>query len=187
MNKYQTNVLSGILIIIAGIFLLVIPYTNSIAIHYAVAFCMIASAYLAMLTAFKTKNILIPFRYHELHALGMVVYGILILFYPTNLSVFLNITSFFFLYYGLTEMIFCFQVLNQHAIIRFEIASLRLAIGFTIYLGAVIIFGFAGTNQNYTVIGYGIMIILIGINMVLFKTVLKKLHDSIHVDNTEII
>jgi uncharacterized membrane protein HdeD (DUF308 family) len=175
MNKYQSLKLYGFLIVVAGLLLLSFQYSTFAFVQYAVAFSLIVSAIFALITAYKNQNVQIRYKYHELHALGMLCYGVALLFYAVDIPSFLTATSFFFIYYGMTELIFCFQLLNDRAILSLEVLIIRFVMGFAIYLGAPIILHFAASNQIISMRAYGIMFLISGIHVILFQTVLKNM------------
>ena len=109
MTKYQALTIYAILIMVTGFILMLLSIYPTRLIQYVVALGMLSSAVFAFLIAYKSKNMTIPLHYHRLHAIGMVIYGFAILFFANDVQKFLNITIFFLLYYGMTEMIFCFQ------------------------------------------------------------------------------
>jgi uncharacterized membrane protein HdeD (DUF308 family) len=175
MTKYQTILLSGILLILTGIFLLASPFASSTAIQYAVTIGMIASSAFAWLTTYKSKNIQLPFKYHELHAVSLVAYSIIVLIFATNLAKFLNITTCFFIYYGTAELIFCFQLLNHKGKISIPVILLRSFIALVIYSGALFIINTSLLHPNRALQVAGIMFIISGLNMFLYKTILLKM------------
>ena len=60
-----------------------------------VAVGMFVSAVFAFIMAKKSKDFQIPLKYHGIHAIGMVVYGLAILFYATDIQRFIDILPFF--------------------------------------------------------------------------------------------
>jgi uncharacterized membrane protein HdeD (DUF308 family) len=175
MTKYQSLRIYGILMMLTGVTLLVSQTIPLHLVRYLVAFFMLGSAVFAGITAYKSSTMEIRFKYHELHALGMAVYGIFILFFSNDLGRFLNITAFFFIYYGMTELILCFQLLNQRERLSMQVLVVRIVFGFLIYLGAPIILSISDSDQNTSLLGYGIVFVLSGIHIMMFKTVIKRL------------
>ena len=175
MDRYQTLTIYALLIILTGIILIILSYNPLRVIQYAVAVAMFASAIFSFLTAFKSKNLQINLKYHELHGAGMIIYGLAILFYATTLQIFLNITAFFLLYYGMSEIIFCFQLLiMKQRNISAQVVAFRLIIGFFIAMGAVLSLATATINQNVALLSAGAVFVFSGVYLIVFKTVLKK-------------
>jgi len=175
MNKYQSLFTYSILILITGISIFVFEFGPSQPIQYAVSMGMLASAFFAFITAYKTKNQQIPSKYHLVHGLGLAAYGLAVLFFSTSIPKFLNISALFLLYYGLTELIFGMQLLMMKDKLSFEILIIRLVLGFIIALGAVLNLGQSYNDQTLALMGTGTVLIICSINLLLFKTVLKKM------------
>jgi len=187
MTKYQALKLSGVLMILTGIPLLFSHLLSSITVQYTVALCMIVSAAFACLNACKNKNVQIPFHYHELHTVGFIVYGLAILFFATNNIRFINITGCFFIYYGMTELFFCFQLLNHRAKVNLQLKVFltRIFVGVFTYLGSLFILNFC-TGECKALIVYGIMFVLSGVNLILYKNILKNIEAPMEeTQNTE--
>jgi len=176
MNRYQALAIYALLIIATGMVLISLSYLPSRVIQYAVAIGMLASSIFAFLTAYKSKNLQIPLKYHALHAIGMAVYGFAILFYATDIDKFLRSTTFFLLYYGTAETVFSMEILRMRLKnINLNIVISRLAIGFAILIGAVLVIATATLNKNQALLFSGCVFIFSGVNLMLFKTVLKRL------------
>jgi len=176
MNRYQALAIYAILIIATGVILISLAYFPSRVIQYAIAVTMVASAVFAFLTAYKSKGLQIPLKYHGLHAIGMTIYGFAVLFYASDIERFFRLTTFFLLYYGISECIFAMRIFSMRLQnINTNIVVSRLVIGFVIALGAVIVIATATINQNQALLFSGIVFIFSGINLILFKKVLKRL------------
>ena len=118
--------------------------------------------------------------YHLLHSIGFIIYGIVILFYATSSENFLDATSFFLLYYGITEIIFSFQLtMLKRDDINFKTIIYRMLIGLLIGVGSFIIIVISKINHRDALLASGIVFVLCGINLVLFKTILKNLKELI--------
>src|SRR4051812_45928375 len=105
IDRYKSLIIYAVLIILTGVVLTTLAYYPTRTIQYVVAAGMILSSVFAFLTAYECKSYQVPLKYHALHAGGFIVYGLVILFVATDLPKFFNITSFFLLYYGFTEII----------------------------------------------------------------------------------
>ena len=175
MTKFQSIKFSGILMIVTGLFLVASPYTSSMAIQYTVTLGMMISAAFAWITTYKSKHLELPFKYHELHAIGFVMYSLAILFFSTSIMRFINITTCFFIFYGTAEFIFCFQLLNHKGKISTPMILLRSFIAVSIYFGSLLIINSSTLHPNRSLQISGIMFIISGLNMFLYKVILQKL------------
>ncbi len=175
MTKFQSIRFCGILMIIIGIFLMASPFASSMALQYTVSFGMIAIAVFAWITTYKSKHLQLPFKYHELHAIGFVMYSLSVLFFATTIERFIHITTCFFIFYGTAELIFCFQLLNQRAKISLQMILLRSFIAVSIYSGALFIINSAIMHPNRSIQIAGFMFVVSGLNMFLYKVILQKM------------
>jgi hypothetical protein len=175
MTKYVSLKIYGGFILIAGLSLIIFPYfLSEIKIDF-VAICMLISALFAFITAYKSQHKQSRFKYHEIHGVGMTLYGIAILlstFYDYN---FLQITAFYFIYYGLAEMIFCFLLFNLRSIIGVKILIIRVLTGIVIYVVAGMLMFYIDSYKPYAIFGDGILFIIIGIHTIFYLPIVKKL------------
>ena len=175
MNKYQSLTIYAILIMATGIVLMSLAYYPTRAIQYLVAFGMLLSACFAFFTAFKSEKLRVSLNYHVLHGFGMLVYGFFILFYGDTMEKFLSFTTFFLLYYGMAEIIFCFQLLTmKQRNISAQIIIYRLLIGFFIAMGAVYVVATKYSDSNKALLAAGAVFLFSGVYSIVFKTVLKR-------------
>jgi len=175
MTKYQALTIYAILVIATGIVLSSLAYYPIRAIQYIVALGIFSSAAFAFLTTYKSKNSQIPMNYHALHALGMVIYGLAILFWANDINTFFEITVFFLLYYGMTEIIFCFQLLmTKQWNINWHVMVFRFFVGFFIDIGAMYILAIHNVDENKALLASGAVFIFSGFSLLVFRTVLKR-------------
>ncbi len=180
MTKFQTLTVYAIIIICIGILVISLSFRPSEAIQYFVGFGILVSAIFSGITAYKCKFLNVPYTYHLLHSIGFTIYGIIILFFAISSEKFLHYTSFFLLYYGITEIIFCFQItMLKRDNINFKMMIYRLLIGLLIGVGSFIIIIISTKNQRDGLLTSGIVLVFCGINLLLFRTVLKNLKEPI--------
>ena len=180
MTRFTTLTIYALVIIIIGILVIIVSFFPSEAIQYLVGFGMILSASFAGITAYKCKYLNVPYAYHFLHSIGFAFYGLVIIFFAISSEKFLYCTSFFLLYYGITEMIFCFQLtMLNRGNINFRKVLYRLFIGLLIGVGSFIIIIISTKNQREALLTSGIVFVFCGINLLLFRTVLKNLKEPI--------
>ncbi|MEP7195922.1 MAG: hypothetical protein ABI851_05340 [Saprospiraceae bacterium] len=176
MNRYETLAIYAFLIMVIGVILISFSFYPTLSMHFIIGFGMLFSSIFAYLTAYKSKNLQIPLKYHGLHALSMSLYGIMILFYGNQIDLFLIITIYFLLFYGIAEIIFSLQILLLRIQnIKLTIVASRLGVGFFIATGAILVLATSSLNQNNAIMFAGFVFIFIGFNTIIFKTVLKRL------------
>ncbi|MEO6189803.1 MAG: hypothetical protein ABIO44_04940 [Saprospiraceae bacterium] len=184
MTRYQALTVYATLIIVTGLILMLLSIYPTRLIQYVVAFGMLSSAFFAFYTAYKSHDMQIPLHYHALHAIGMVVYGFAILFFANDIQRFFNITIFFLTFYGMAEMIFCFQLLMlRQKFISARIIGFRLLIGFFITTGAIFILATSFSDKKIALLASGAVFVFSGVFLIVFKSVLKKADKPILTDS----
>ena len=170
----------AILLMISGFVLIGLVETTYKLLSETFFFTIILSAAFASVTAFKCKQDQVPLNYHALHAIGLLLYGLSFLILAQDFDKFYLYTIFYLLYYGLAELIFGIQMLLQKDKMLFRVIVIRLAIGFTIAITAVGLYislhKYIEMKNAIKVIGG--LFILSGVNLILFKTVLKSLYQK---------
>jgi uncharacterized membrane protein HdeD (DUF308 family) len=175
MNRFQAQLLYGIFITTTGIFLAALSFNPSRTIQYVVAIGIFVSAAFAFIAANKNKDSEIPFKYNWLQGIGMLLYGFAILFYGTTFERFITTTFAFLLYFGVTEIMYGFQLLNYKTKIGVSVIALRMLAGFFTTIGALVILATSFVHENSSLLIAGILLILGGINFMLLVSVVRRL------------
>jgi uncharacterized membrane protein HdeD (DUF308 family) len=174
MTAKTTALLTGVLILISGIFIAIFSYNPSRAIQYVVVICSILGGILAILTARNSKGYEINLKYHWLVSIGLILYAIAIAFFANELSSFLQVTSYFLLLFGLVEFIFTFQVLNSRNRFGWNIMLYKLIAGAIAIIGSLLVLTTSLIDGNIALLFSGIIISLIGLSFVLVSKLLAK-------------
>ena len=174
MTRYQAVIIYGVLIVINGIILMALAYSPTRAIQYSIGLCMILAAVFAIISSSKSKDFQIPMKYHAIHAGGMMAYGLAIFFLAIDIELFFNITTFFLLYYGIVEIIFCLQLFILKTKIPLYVNVSRMIVGLAIALGAVFILAAADVNLSIALIASGITFLFSGIIIIIFNNALMR-------------
>jgi len=175
MTPFQSQVMYGFLIAITGAIIALLSYDPSRTIQYVVAAGIFLSAVFAFITAAKNKNSEIRLKYHALQGAGMFAYALAILIYASTFEKFITITMAFLLYFGITEIIFGFQLMDYKRKIGMPVIALRMITGLLMAVGAVAILAIAFLDKNKSLLLAGILIALSGINFILFANATRKL------------
>ncbi len=176
MKKYLPLYLYGTTIILGGVFLLVsqiIPF-SFLSIRITLGLGLILGAALAILTALSRRRKQVQFAYHEMHALAMLVYGISVLMFCKTWESLIYFTGFLFFFYTFSEIIFCGWLFNLGQSMTYPIIFIRLFLGLLIGVGTIIIMHQADITEVVSLEGYGILLIVVGINILLYVPVLKR-------------
>jgi hypothetical protein len=174
MTRYQSLAAYGIIIVITGIIISLLAYNPSRVIQYIVAAGLFLSAFFAFITSSKSKNSVVPFLYHRFQAIGLLLYAIAILIYASSMERFLTITPVFLLYFGITEIILCFQFMELREKVNPLIIAYRIVIGILTGLGAVLILTTSYINPNNALLGSGLAFIFGGAGFILFSWLIRK-------------
>lgn len=180
-KNYLTIYLYGAIIILEGIFLL---FSNDIlqeTVNITTGNLLIVGAILAFISAYERQRKQVQLAYHEMHALAMLVYGISILMFSTTLEQFISFTVFLFFYYSFSEIIFCFWLFNLGKKPVNKIVFIRFLLGIAIGIGTI----FSINYSEFALMGFGILFIIVGVNIVLYIPVLRE--KEIKVASSEVI
>jgi uncharacterized membrane protein HdeD (DUF308 family) len=170
MKNHLPIYLYGSIIIISGFFLLFSKYYSFGVIKITLGVSLIFGAIFAFITAFDRQRQQVQFAYHEMHALTMVSYGISVLFLCNSSEKLISITSFIFLFYAFSEIIFCSWIFNLSQKVVFKIVAIRSLLGLVIGIGTAVALNYPGLTLNL----FGALFILVGINIILYVPVMKE-------------
>lgn len=174
MNRYQAVIIYGVLIVINGLILMALSYNPSKIIQYSVGIAMILAAIFAIISSRKSKDFQIPMKYHAIHAGGMMAYGLAIFFLAIDIELFFNITTFFLLYYGIIEIIFCLQLFILKTRIPLYVNVIRMIIGLAIAIGAVFVLAATEVDLSIALIASGLTFTFSGIILIIFNNALMR-------------
>lgn len=160
----------GTLIILAGVFLIFSKNLKFDFIKIILGSTLSASAIVAFISALVRPRKQIQFAYHEMHALAMLVYGVSILFIGTTIEILVSFTSFLFIFYTISEIIFCNWLFNLSQKVIFKIVFIRLLLGLIVGAGIILVMNF----HEYTLEIFGSLFMLVGINILLYVPIIKK-------------
>lgn len=169
MKKHLPIYVYGSIIILVGIFLLFPENTSFQIIKTTIGISLIVGAIFAFITAFSRQRKQVQFAYHEMHALVMLVYGISLLLLCDSTDKLIAFTAFLFVFYAFSEIIFCNWLFNLAQKVVFKIVALRALFGLAIGIGTVV----AINNSEITLQLFGLLFIMVGINIILYIPVMK--------------
>ncbi len=169
MNKYLPIYLYGAIVILEGTFLLFSEYSTFNIIKLSLGISLTIGAALAFMAAFSRQRKHVQFAYHEMHALAMLVYGISILVFCNTFEKLISFTAFLFIFYTFSEIIFCNWLFNLGQKVVYKIIIVRLLLGLAIGVGTVAAMNFS----TFTLESFGILFIMVGINIMFYVPVMK--------------
>lgn len=173
MRKYITVYLYGLSIITAGIFLTSSAYSSFKEFNIIIGYIITIGSGFAFTAAMISQRKQVQFAYHNLHALIMLVYGIFILLFCDTVDKLLSATSYLFIFYAVSEIIFCSWLFNLSQKVVFKILFIRIFLGLAIGIGTVVSLYFTTFQTEI----FGILFIFVGINILFYVPVMKG-HES---------
>lgn len=169
MKKYLPVYLYGIFIIIEGAILLFSKDQTFETTTLTIGIASIMGAFIAVIAAYSKESKQIQFSYHLIHALAMLLYGIVVLVFCYSKESLISVTSFLFIFYSVSEIIFGSWLFNLGLKVVFKIIIVRFIIGVVVGIGTVI-----GINYSTeTLEVFGALFILVGVNMLLYVPAIK--------------
>lgn len=169
MKKYLPIYLYGAIIILAGVFLILSKNITFNVIKLSLGFTLTVAAILAFIAALSRQRKQVQFAYHEMHALAMMGYGISILLFCNSSEKLISFTAFLLIFYTFSEIIFCNWLFNLAQKVVYKILFIRLILGLAIGIGTIISMNFSGSTLE----GFGVLFIMVGINIVLYIPIMK--------------
>jgi len=174
MKKNLPLYLYGAVIIIEGVFLLFSKHRTFQTIKFTLGIALIIGAILAFLTALSRQRKQVEFSYHEIHALAMLVYGVSVLLFANTLETITYLSAFLFFFYAFSEIIFCNWFLNLGEEVAYKIVFIRVFLGIIVGVGTIAIMNYYNLNRTIVMQGYGVLFIIIGINILLYVPIMKR-------------
>lgn len=169
MNKNIPVYLYGSIIVLEGLFLILSKNSAFSTIQLTTGLTLAGGALVAFVAALTRYRKQVQFAYHEMHALTMLVYGFSVLFFCSSLETFISFTTFLFIFYTFSEIIFCNWIFNQKQGVVFRIIIIRVLLGFVTGIGTITALHYV----DYTMQIFGSLFILVGINIILYIPVMK--------------
>ena len=174
MKKQLPIYLYGAISILVGIFLLFSADRSFNNIKLTLGISLTIGALFSFISAWSSRKSNVEFAYHEMHALAMIVYGAYILFFCKSLEMLTSLTAFLFFFYAFSEIIFCNRVFELASRVINKIVIVRLLLALAIGVGTML----AMNASEITLEGFGILFVLVGINIILYAPVMKSIKYS---------
>jgi len=175
-NKKNLSVyLYGAAIIFAGIFLLYSKYYTFQTIKSITGTTLIVGALLSFISTITSQRKQVAFFYHEMHTWTMLIYGVCVLLVCNKIETLINFTSFLLVFYAFSEIIFCSWLFNLGKKINYKILYVRLFLGLLAGIGVIFTMYNPAINKNFILEGFGLLFIIIGINILLYIPIMKTI------------
>jgi uncharacterized membrane protein HdeD (DUF308 family) len=170
----------GAIIIIAGLFLILSTDSSLTILRFTLGVTLSVASILAFITSLSHPKRLVWFAYHEIHALAMLAYGLTIMVFGNSFDSLLSFTAILFMFYAFSEIIFCSRLFNLEQHVHLKIVLVRLVLGLLVAIGSVALIYY---REDTAVIltGYGVVFMVIGINVLLYAPITKKDKTEKHV------
>ncbi len=174
MKKYFPIYLYGAIIILDGIFLQFTKHSTLESIKLSLGISLTVGAIIAFIAAFSQQRKQVQIAYHELHALALSVYGVSILVFSNTFEKLIYFTAFLFIFYSFSEIIFCIWLFNLRQKVVYKIIIIRLLLGLATGFGTIVVMYFSSSTLQ----GFGILFIMVGINIICYVPVMKGKEQS---------
>lgn len=174
MTKSQSLFIYGASIIASGIVFFIFQMHQLFPIYPILIMLLSIGFVFALITSLKNGHQMVSRLYHLIHAIAFGLFLGALIVVENTFSNIVNCSSLFFLVYGLTELMFCFQLLNKKMNLKPNILFIRIALGFIISLGSVLFVSSYDSYQDFALIGYGVLFLITGISILLFTTIFYK-------------
>jgi hypothetical protein len=172
MKKHLPLYIYGAIIILEGIFLLFSNNYPFQTIKLTLGYSLILGALLAFIKTLTRQTKQVEFSYHNIHSLSMLVYGIWVLLFAYSVESLIYISAFLFMFYTFSEIIFCIWIFNIGKEVVAKIVIIRTLLGLFVGFGTIIILYYFNENKLQSIVGFGILFIIIGINILLYVPIM---------------
>jgi|GEM_PF-2570595 len=175
MNKIEYLTLSGVSMLLAGLFVLLSENIGVGTSKYIVPTMFAIGGIFAYLFSAANKHYKLARQYHLLLGVGMITFAILIGVGPEGLEVFQKKITYFMVMFGLVEIMFGFMALSSSEKINMGALGFRFFTGFCNLTGAVLILATSATDEMNGLMISGGLVILGGIAFILFSFKIRKI------------
>jgi hypothetical protein len=169
MKEKRSIYLYGAVIILAGISLLASAYSTFSMVRLTVGISLTAGAILAFIAAYARQKKQVQFAYHGMHALAMLVYGVSVLLFCNTFDKLISVTAFLLIFYSFSETILCYWLFDLGQKVLYKIMIIRFLLGLAIGAGTIVAMNFT----VFTLEGFGLLFIMVGLNIMLYVPVMK--------------
>jgi uncharacterized membrane protein HdeD (DUF308 family) len=173
MTKNYLLYLYGGSILIGGTFLLFSQNISFSAVRIILGGTLIFGAIFSFLIALSRQSKNVQFVYHELHFLPMMVYGVYVMFFCNELESLIYYTSYLFIFYTFSEIIFCNWLFNLRKKVKYKVIFVRLALALLVGVGVIFIMYYPHPNTEVNLEHFGMLFIIVGVNILLYVPVMK--------------
>jgi len=170
MKKSLPIYLYGSILVLSGLFLIFSGNSSIALIRVFLGIVVTLAAAFAFIAAFLRRRTQVQLAYHELHALAMLIYGVLVLVFASSFDRLMMITSFLFFFYALSEIIFSNWLFNGGKKIVYRVIFVRAFLG--LFIGVLTVAGLHYTNYVREI--FGVLFVIIGTNVVFYVPVVAS-------------
>ena len=168
MKKHLPIYIYGVIIILEGIFLLFSINYPFQTIKLTLGCSLILGGLLAFIKTLTRQTKQVEFSYHNIHSFSMLIYGISVLLFAYSIESLIYISAFLFMFYTFSEIIFCIWIFNLGKEVVAKIVIIRTLLGLVVGFGTIIILYYLDEYKPQSIVGCGILFIIIGINILLY-------------------
>jgi hypothetical protein len=175
MNRFQTQIVYGMLIIMTGGILAFLSFSVSRNLQYVLAGGMGVSALFAFIGAGKSRKMDMPYTYNALQGAGMLAFAAIVLFYTLELQWFIMLTMGFLFYFGVMELFIGFELLLYKIRVNYILILAMLLTGLFLTIGAVVVLSTSASEDSQSLLMAGILFIISGCTFILLSSMTRKI------------
>ncbi len=166
--------LYGAIIILSGIFLILSNYNSFNTLKLTLGIGLTIASAFAFLEALSREKKHVQLVYHRIHATAMLIYGLSVIIFCNSFQMLQYNTAFILIFYAFSEIIFCITLFNLAENINYKIVMIRFSLGLIIGIATISLIYYKNSDLTMVLAGYGILFILIGLNVLFYAPALKK-------------
>ena len=148
MTRYYFQAMYGSLLATTAIIMAVLSFDPSQVIQYATATGLLTASAFALVAAYKSKSGEIQRKHNRLQSFGMFGHGFTIFLIGSSFSQFIMINLAFLVYFGITEILFAFEVSSYKTRMNRSVVGFKMGNGLLVAIGAVVAFATSYSSQT---------------------------------------
>lgn len=182
MTRYYFQAMYGSLLATTAIIMAVLSFSPSQIMQYVTAAGLMTASAFALITAYKSKNREIQQKHNLLQSFGMFGHGFTIFLMGSSLSQFIMINLAFLVYFGITEILFAFELSSYKRKMNRSVVGFKMGNGLLVAIGAVVAFGTSHYNQTAALLVTSGITLLMGIGFVLLAWHIRVVPAKLSID-----
>jgi hypothetical protein len=174
MSKNVSLYLQGLFVVMTGILIIVFQNESHDFLKNLISSCILISVAFGLNTSMRRVKRQVQFAYQEIHTLSFMIYAIALFLFCGSYESLSYFTAFLFIFYAFSEIIFCFWLFNLHGKVNIKVLIRSILLALVSGIGTVTVISYPALTPSVKLMGYGIIFIIIGLNLLLYKPIMKR-------------